>query len=383
MSEFLEGDFLLDLDDILDPEQTGSEEQNTLADEDVETSTAPNEKAKGKTTIVKEEDKDDMSFDFDDEEDNTEDEAAKENINEEGNNTTESTLDGSSSTISAFASALFEQGAFPDLDEEEIKKVKSPLDLIELNKKQIEINELRDLNDIQKEALKAFRAGIDPAEFAKIKSEEIRYDSITEDQLTNEDVAKSVLTEYLKLNNTPDDIAADLIESYTIDEKLTSKAKEAIPKIKSILKENQKNREALINKEREDTINTIKGTLKETKEIINGIEITEKEKQELFNQMTKPAKILDDGTQLDVVMVKRQEDPVGFMLKLHYYAKLGLFDRKVESDLLSRKGKTNALKDFETRLNQGNSATKVRGGSAATKDDDLYDFDEIPDIKFK
>ena len=52
--------------------------------------------------------------------------------------------------------ALFEQGVSPDLDEEEIKKVKTPEDLIALNRKQIESNEFRDLRSTEGRLSKRF-----------------------------------------------------------------------------------------------------------------------------------------------------------------------------------------------------------------------------------
>src|SRR5690606_16724689 len=115
----------------------------------------PKAKTKNTTTTEVSDDDDDpfgidMSLAFEDPEaEEDDDQSADIPGTEEEKDNTESTPDGSSSTISAFASALFEQGAFPDLDEEEIKKVKTPEDLIALNRKQIESNEFRDLSDLQ------------------------------------------------------------------------------------------------------------------------------------------------------------------------------------------------------------------------------------------
>ena len=378
MSDILGEDFMLDLDDILDAEVI----EDTSSTEDKGGSGNPDaqlEEPNGNPDDI------DMSAAFAEPKAEVEETEEIENENEEQNEEpAERTPDegSSSSTIASYASALFEQGAFPDIDESEIKAVKTTEDLISLNRKQIEANELRDLTPLQREALEAFRAGINPEQFAQVKSREVLYDNITEDSLKDNDKAKEVIKDYLTMNGTPEDVISDLIESYDIDEKLEAKAKDALPKIKAKIKEQNENEIRAARESREALINDIKSSLDKTKVILPGTNISDKERSELFNQMTKPAKVLDDGTQLDYVMLKRQEDPMGFMMKLHYYAKLGLFDKEVKTEILKTKAKTDALKDFESKLNQGNSSTNLRGGNTnpKSKATDLYDFDEIPNV---
>lgn len=386
-------DFDLEFDDILEPEAINPKSEQKTEGDDKSTEEKDEKKSDPKlvdddvdgidleyaTSEPSEEkeddDKDTKSKDGDrDDKDEDEDKDTKER--------TDDHEDSSSSNISAFASALYEQGAFPDIDEEELKKVKNAEDLVALNRKQIEANEFRDLTPLQKEALEAFRSGVDPEKFSQAKSRELRYESIDPEKLDgDEDLAKQIIKDYLSLNNTPEDVADDLIKSYEIDEKIVEKAKSSLPKITQKIKEQNKQEEARIKNERDSFMKNMKDNITNTEEILKGVKISESEKRELFEQMTKPAKVLEDGTPLDYVMLKRQEDPMGFMTKLHYYAKLGLFDKKVNSELLTRKVKTNALKEFEEKLNDGNSTSKLRGGDPTPSDYDMYEFDDIPDVK--
>lgn len=397
MSDILGDDFSLDLDEILEPENLDSNpDEGQDGNEPAGGGEPAGQGAEPATSPSTDGDDDDDGIDLsfatqsdepeeDEKPDEEEPELKDTKDTKDSKDSTGRDPEGSpSSTISAFASALFEQGAFPDIDEEELKAVKTAEDLIALNKKQIEANEFRDLTPLQREALDAFRAGIDPALFAETKSRELQYESIVEEQLDNKETAKQLMTDYLVMNNTPEDVVKDLIESYDVDDKLVEKAKAALPKIKEKIKAENQQRTQMAKQQREETIKSIRSTLDNTKEILKGVAITEKERRELFNQMTQPAKVLDDGTQLDYVMVKRQEDPLGFMTKLHYYAKLGLFDKEVKTELIQRKAKTSALKSFEEQINQGNSGSRPSGGITrrpGVQETDLYSFDEVPDVK--
>jgi len=377
MSEFLGADFDFELDDILDPVETETPiedpkpEEKPIVDKD--------------KNVTPPEDDDSLNIDVDGNEiiaetsddDDPEKDPVEDNVGGAG-------TEGSSSSdsIADYASALYDEGAFPDIEKSEIENVKNVEDLIDLNRKQIQANELRDLTPDQKEALKAFRNGISIDEFKQMKSNELQYDSITDDQLNEEEVASKIVSDYLKLNNTDPSVIEDLLESYKVDEKLAEKAKTYLPKIKQVLE--NRNKESMQAREvkRDNDIKEIKNGIDSTKEVFKGINLTEKDRTDLFDQMTRPAKVLKDGTQLDAVMVKRQEDPISFMVKLHYYTKLGLFDKEPNTEFLQTKARTKALSKLEEKLNKGNSSSRL-SGSRNTSDSELFDFDDIPDVKLK
>jgi len=386
MSEFLGGDLEFDLEDIIDPEGTVTPDSIEEGNDDNPKDKNPKEKETSKDS---KEDENLMDLDAEgneitatsNDEDEDEDDVDDKKGTEEGSDddTTESS---SSSNIADYASALYEEGAFPDIDEKELKDVKTVEDLINLNRKQIQANELRDLSPDQKEALKAFRNGISVDEFKQMKSSELQYDSITDDQLNEEEVASKIVTDFLRMTNTDESVISDLLESYKIDEKLSDKAKTYLPKIKSAIKTQNENAVRAREVERENAVKEIKSGLDSVKEVFKGVSLNEKEKTELFEQMTRPVKVLEDGTQLDAVMAKRTEDPVSFMIKLHYYTKLGLFDKEPNTDFLQTKERTKALKKLSEKFDKGNSSNRL-SGSRKTSDSELFDFDDIPDVQVK
>lgn len=388
MSEFLGGDLDFDLDDIIDPEDVNvNDKKDDQGKEDKkETSSTSDGKENNNTDGKEDDDSDKIIIDetgnevsSDDTDDNSDDKGDDDKKDTEEGTDDDESSSSSDDTIAAYASALYEEGAFPDIDKEEIEKVKSVEDLVAINRKQIEANELKDLSPEQREALNAFRNGFSVDEFKYMKSQELQYDSIKDEDLDNEEVAETIVKNYLSMTNTDESVSKDLIESYKVDEKLKDKAKAYLPKIKDAIK--KRNEEAIKTREKqkEDTIKQIKSGLDSTKEVFKGINLTEKEKQDLYNQMTTPAKVLEDGTQLDAVMAKRMEDPIGFMIKLHYYAAKGLFDKEPNTEFLQTKEKTKALSKLEEKLSKGNSSNRM-SGSRKTSDSDLYNFDDIPDV---
>jgi hypothetical protein len=372
MSEFLGGDYDFDLDTIIDADDTPvietSKEEDIKEPKDKKTEDTPKEED---TRLDIDEEGNDITADV------TKEGEEKEET-EEGTDDLESS---SSDNITAYASALYDEGAFPDIDKEEIEKVKNVNDLIALNRKQIEANELRDLSPEQREALTSFRNGFSVEDFKVMKRDELHYDSIKDDDLIDDDVSKNIVTDYLRMTNTDESVIKDLLESYEVDSKLTDKAKVYLPKIKDAIK--ARNAQTIQNAEtqKQDAIRNIKSGLESTKQIFKEIPLSEKEKGELYSQMTTPVQVMEDGTQLDYVMQKRQEDPMGFMIKLHYYAAKGLFDKEPNTEFLQAKERTKALSKLEEKLSKGNSSTRVTGSRKATGSDS-FEFDEVPDVKF-
>ncbi|MFT7118788.1 MAG: hypothetical protein ACI9LF_001170 [Flavobacteriales bacterium] len=381
MSEFLGAEFEFDLEDIIDSEETIDIKLEEEKKEELST-----DKKEGQEEIIKEDPLKEIEMDLDHEgnEINTslEDEDEEEDDEDEpGEGTNIKPKESSSSSdIADYASALYEEGAFPDIDEKELKEVKSVEDLINLNRKQIKANELKDLSPDQREALEAFRNGISVDDFKQMKVEQLQYDNITDEQINDEEIASKIVTDFLRMTNTDESVIEDLLESYKIDEKLSDKAKVYLPKIKTAIKNKNENFVKQNKAERETAVGNIRTGLDSTKEVFKGININEKDRTELFDQMTRPAKVLEDGTQLDAVMVKRAEDPMSFMIKLHYYTKLGLFDKEPNTEFLQTKARTKALSKLNEKFDKGNSLNRLTG-SRKTSDSELYDFDDIPDVK--
>jgi len=157
------GDFL-SMDNIL----TGDEAASLFADEDIqETQTTPpseskEDKEEKETKETKEEDTTEVNPDnlFDEEPESVGSEESKEtNKGQEEDTTSEE--DGTSpktNFYSSIASALKEEGIFPDLDDKEVEDVVEAEDFRDLVKRQIEAG----LNEVQKRVNDALNNGVEP-----------------------------------------------------------------------------------------------------------------------------------------------------------------------------------------------------------------------------
>lgn len=155
MAEFLS------MDNIL----TGDEAASLFTDEDTQETqtTPPSEKKEEKETKeTKEEDTTEVNPDnlFDEEPESVGSEENKETNKEQEKDTT-SEEDGTSpktNFYSSIASALKEEGIFPDLDDKEVEEVVEAEDFRDLVKKQIEAG----LNEVQKRINDALNNGVEP-----------------------------------------------------------------------------------------------------------------------------------------------------------------------------------------------------------------------------
>jgi hypothetical protein len=382
-NEGFELDFDFDLSDIMDNNQTSDE---TVEIEDIEieeigdndkglferTLKESDAKQKSKENIKDESEPELIDLDEEDEDEKGESSSAKETKP----NTPKSK--GSPSLYQSYASALYEEGVFADIEEEELTKVESIEDIIELTRKQIKANEFKDLTDVQKRALEALRNGVDAKSVVDILNKEVEIDKVSDEDLSNSEIAKSVLRKYMIETNVSEDLIDDLLESYEVDEKLEAKAKQILPKLKEKYKTALKEEEEAYQKNLQETRASIEKRIKESKTIIPELPLTSKEKSDLLTQIITPVGVDEYGNPYDAVMQKRMADPVGFLIKLHYFAKIGMFDEKVDISTLKTKVKTSAVKQLESILEK-ESFTGGKPRSAQTSND-YWDESEIPDI---
>ena len=90
--------------------------------------------------------------------------------------------DGTSPIYSSIAKALKEEGIFPDLDDEDLSKVKDPEDFRDLIDQQIRAG----LDERQKRIDEALNAGIEPTEIRKYENAINFLDSIKEENISDE-----------------------------------------------------------------------------------------------------------------------------------------------------------------------------------------------------
>jgi len=204
-----------------------------------------------------------------------------------------------------------------------------------------------------------YEEGVPFDELLNITSNQIRLDSIDQETLTeNLELQKNLVRNYYYNKGFSESKIEKMIsKSLELDE-LEEEAVEALSELKELENERLEELKERTRQEQEEqrlayeqTINDLNTTIKETKEIIPGIKLDDKAKKELFNMITKPA-TQKDGVNYSQVMLLREKDPIGFEVKLNYYAKLGLFDENPRFDLITKKSETKALNKLEKQLEE-------------------------------
>ena len=286
-------------------------------------------------------------------------------------------LEGSlSSPISTLASALLEEGVLRSLSEDDIKEIKSAKDLIDALAKDKEESEYSDLTEEQKTYLKALRLGIPNESLKENFSAQKELESISENDLKDdEELRREIIMQDFLNKGYSEDKAKKLTErSFDIGED-KSDALDALESIKiankQILDKEMKRREQLeldAQKEREKSLDKLKGKIDKSEEIISGIKLSSKVKEELYKQMTIPAAKNKDGKPLDAVMASWVEDP-DYALKVHYLHKItnGFKD----FNLLVKKSKSKAIEQLEEQLSKPPKMGKARTVTDGKADEKL------------
>lgn len=203
-----------------------------------------------------------------------------------------------------------------------------------------------------------YREGVPFDELLKIKSDEIRLDSISEESLEDSvDTQKSLYRQYLKATTKFSDARIDkeITKAEDLGE-LLDNAKEGLGELKELKKAElaeAKAREAenrvRVEKERTQMLQQIDKVVKETKEIIPGVKLTEKEQKELYKMITSPQEVRGNQA-YTAAMIAREKDPIAFEMKLNYFIKQGFFDEGAKFDKIVKKVETKNLANLEKEI---------------------------------
>jgi hypothetical protein len=235
-----------------------------------------------------------------------------------------------------------------------------------------------------------YEQGVPFDELLSITSNQIRLDSIDDEVLSdNLELQKNLVRNYyLNKGFNESKIEKMISKSLELDE-LEEEATEALSELKELeaqrleeLKERTKQEQEEQRLAYEQTINNLNNTIKETKEIIPGIKLDDKAKKDLFNMITKPA-TQKDGVNYSQVMLLREKDPIGFEVKLNYYAKLGLFDENPKFDLITKKSETKALNKLEKQLEEDLKSRINKSNANSRNSDDNSDVLDALKTVFK
>jgi hypothetical protein len=305
----------------------------------------------------------------------------------DGDNTEDDTSDDDSDDdmsspplYKSLASVLHEQGVLTSVDSSDLEKVESVQDLADLITKEVKSKELADLTDLQKEAVEAFRNGVDPEFFTRQKTVENQLDSITEEiLLEDQDLRRQIIYQDFINQGFSQEKANRLTErSISADDDIED-AKEALESIKSNLKdsynkelENKKLEASKQEKEYKDRQEKLKNKILKSEEIIPGFKVNEVIKKQVYKNMIEPVgKNPVTGNDENSLMKEQRENPEDFSAKLYfvYTATKGFTD----FSFFGKKEKNKAINDLERALK--NNQHVITGGDPSFLDDsDSSDF---------
>lgn len=298
----------LDMGNIL----SSAEVDNLFADNDIQDDHDPEENS-DKTTEVNP----DTLFDGEPESVGSED---KTSGDEED---TDDTADNSSpNPYSSIAQAFADEGIFPDLDDESIKKIKSPEDL-----KQMVDSHIQSLVDARNQrADKALNAGVEITEIQRYENT-IKYlsnikDSAIEDESEQgEKLRKDLIyQDFINRGYSKERALREVTKSFNANSDIED-AKEALKSNKEFFKEEyddlieeaEREREEQ-NKKLQKEAEKLKNSILSDSKLFGDFEVDKNTREKIFNNISKPVyKDPDTGDYLTAIQKYQKENSLDFI----------------------------------------------------------------------
>lgn len=221
---------------------------------------------------------------------------------------------------SSIASALKEEGIFPDLDDDTLNGIKTPEDFAEAVEKTVQAR----LDERQKRIDAALQADVEPDEVRRYEQTLANLDAIKEEYITDETEKGERLRKNLiyqdfrnrgysearakreveKSFNAGTDIedAKEALESNR--EYFSNQYQDLIKKAQEEAKEEQR-------KIKEEAAQ-LKKSMLEDKEVFTGITLDKTTRQKAFDNITKPVFKTEDGEYLTAIQKYEMDNPVEF-----------------------------------------------------------------------
>ena len=237
---------------------------------------------------------------------------------------TNSEKDGSTSPktnfYSSIASALKDEGIFPDLDDETLKSINEPEDFAEAVEKQIQAR----LDERQRRIDAALNADIEPEEIKKYENTLSYLDSIKEEDITAENDKGEMLRQKLIYQDFRNRGYSDARAQREVQKSLNAgtdveDAKEALEEnrkyftesYQELIKEAQEEAKAEERRVKEQA-EKLKKVMLEDKEVFEGIPLDKVTRQKAFDNIAKRVFKTEDGEYLTTIGKYERDNPVEF-----------------------------------------------------------------------
>lgn len=221
---------------------------------------------------------------------------------------------------SSIASALKDEGIFPDLDDETLKSINEPEDFAEAVEKQIQAR----LDERQRRIDAALNADIEPEEIKKYENTLSYLDSIKEEDITAENDKGEMLRQKLIYQDFRNRGYSDARAQREVQKSLNAgtdveDAKEALEEnrkyftesYQELIKEAQEEAKAEERRVKEQA-EKLKKVMLEDKEVFEGIPLDKVTRQKAFDNIAKPVFKTEDGEYLTTIGKYERDNPVEF-----------------------------------------------------------------------
>ena len=221
---------------------------------------------------------------------------------------------------SSIASALKEEGIFPDLDDDTLNGIKTPEDFAEAVEKTVQAR----LDERQKRIDAALQADVEPDEVRRYEQTLANLDSIKEEYITDETekgerLRKNLIYQDFRNRGYSEARAKREVEKSFNAGTDIEDAKEALEsnreyfstQYQDLIKEAQEEAKEGQRKIKEEAAQ-LKKSMLDDKEVFTGITLDKTTRQKAFENITKPVFKTEDGEYLTAIQKYEMDNPVEF-----------------------------------------------------------------------
>lgn len=221
---------------------------------------------------------------------------------------------------SSIASALKEEGIFPDLDDDTLNSIKTPEDFAEAVEKTVQAR----LDERQKRIDAALQADVEPDEVRRYEQTLANLDAIKEEYITDETekgekLRKNLIYQDFRNRGYSEARAKREVEKSFNAGTDIEDAKEALEsnreyfstQYQDLIKEAQEEVKKEQRKIKEEAAQ-LKKSMLEDKEVFTGITLDKTTRQKAFDNITKPVFKTEDGEYLTAIQKYEMDNPVEF-----------------------------------------------------------------------
>ena len=221
---------------------------------------------------------------------------------------------------SSIASALKEEGIFPDLDDDTLNGIKTPEDFAEAVEKTVQAR----LDERQKRIDAAIQADVEPDEVRRYEQTLANLDAIKEEYITDETekgerLRKNLIYQDFRNRGYSEARAKREVEKSFNSGTDIEDAKEALEsnreyfstQYQDLIKEAQEEAKEGQRKIKEEAAQ-LKKSMLDDKEVFTGITLDKTTRQKAFENITKPVFKTEDGEYLTAIQKYEMDNPVEF-----------------------------------------------------------------------